>query len=324
MTALVAFGTISIHESGPSASSQDKPEPVAALLQSRCAAAERNAAWLLFEFMRSPALRQIDRIGPALRRMFEAEVALAGDKGDRLTIAERYHRLVYRFAMSEKNASDNGQFPEDDHLSRFRYYLSDADIEMVKARRAGGITTVLERDSLTAKPDLRTRTALLDLLPVLIAYWNSSQEPDSGSVPLPKDVLDSIKTRFEPVPAPNRDEELFKVLNLRTEAASGALCLWCQVVQAGAKGGSLDRLYNSLHLRLKSELELSDRPSDHVKAHERALVIAREFENICETRYKVGQISEADRDLSRFHRLDHQIQWLRAKARLDAESKKPK
>jgi hypothetical protein len=272
-------------------------------------------------FQSSRLKPQVERLGPAMRCMFESELPLGNSPHDRLSAALRYYRLATWFWITEKHRFETGQEPAVEFDSKARFFAHDAAVEVVRARRACGLTEPILNDRGFVRGAFQIKATLLDMLTIAAGSRLSGQAPEAGNVArLSKEVDEAMKL-YTP---PSRDPELEHLLTLRCEFATQKLQSYCQVFQAGARGGALTTLFDSLTHRLKAELDLSSRLSDQVKAYERACTIAKWIEPICETRFKLGEISQVDRDLARYHRLDLEIQLLRAKNRLAAETKSPK
>jgi hypothetical protein len=74
-------------------------------------------------------------------------------------------------------------------------------------------------------------------------------------------------------------------------------------------------------LLLKAELELCESDKERVAVHEKAVALAKDNEKIVAQLYKSGQAAQASVLAARADRLDAEIAWERAKARVAAQSR---
>jgi hypothetical protein len=322
MTALVALAMLLIRESDSGPPSQDNPEPVTKLLQLRCAAAERIADRFLLDLTRSLLQHEGKQpsvpIEPALRRLFEAQRVVAENPQSRLMVAQRYGRHATLYFWGERQRFEIGAIAAADPDLKGPYFMHDAAIEIAKARRELGLTESIATNVGWMPSEFTIKSVIRDLLTLVAAFNYPEKQPDDdGAIAIPNEAIEALK----PFGPPSRDREMEFLLDQRNAAASRSLTRHVQVFQAGPKGSTLASLFDALTCRLTAELELSDKLIDQVKAHDRAFVISKFVEAVCKKRFELGQITSNDLDLARFHRLDHQIQWIRAKDRLLAETK---
>lgn len=293
-------------------------------LKERRAHAQRVASRFSFDYMRAAVANgkppDVEPIGPALQRMYAAEMALDPAVPERLTIAERYNRLAYRLWAAERYAFDLGRIVDSNFESRLRFYAQDAAVEVVKARRANGLQMRIANESGYIVPEFTAAEIVSDLVFLLLNLWRIDSNSDSGPAPLLPDVLTVMQERPDQLRR-NADAELAAVLATRWEMASRYLAIQLQVFQAGAKGGTIEQLLTALQNWLRSELELSARPIDRMKCYERTLRVLKGIEPVVEQRFEAGQIHEADVERVRKMRIDLHKKWRELSDHLRTEMK---
>jgi outer membrane protein TolC len=81
--------------------------------------------------------------------------------------------------------------------------------------------------------------------------------------------------------------------------------------------GTQSFLEDSAQHVLQAELELAETPAAIVAAHERHWIYTKEIEEIDRARFEAGRIPIQDYAQARYYRLDAELRWVEAKAKLE-------
>jgi hypothetical protein len=80
-------------------------------------------------------------------------------------------------------------------------------------------------------------------------------------------------------------------------------------------------VFDAAQRTLAAELDLCTTPAERVTVREKQLEVARELERMHKDLYEAGRVSRADMELAVYHRIDAQLQLLRAKKAAEAKPK---
>jgi RNA polymerase sigma factor (sigma-70 family) len=135
--------------------------------------------------------------------------------------------------------------------------------------------------------------------------------PDSFDQKLADDLLaKAIEAAHKPSPladAKADDGAMQKLLKERHKTAVRELELRLQVFRAGAQGGTISILLDSVQRVYESESALSKTPADRVAAAMRQYTIAKAITAVNKLRFDVGQVAQQDLEKSRYYFIDAQM-----------------
>jgi hypothetical protein len=127
----------------------------------------------------------------------------------------------------------------------------------------------------------------------------------------------------KPAKVESGDDELTKLLKERYNCAQRELnSLVSALVARPQPGPKLEEIFDTIRRLRDSEVELTDKPADQVKVHEKYLKVAKSFEDIQLELQRTGFATPADLDRARYWRLDAEVQLLKAKRQAKAEKSK--
>jgi hypothetical protein len=154
---------------------------------------------------------------------------------------------------------------------------------------------------------------------VLPAHYTNAQAPQDERGAEDKPKFPAVM-RYEPLKAEVGDDELRRLLKERFNAALSEL--QARYMEYTAGKASIEHLMEASRRLLDSQLELIDKPSDRVAAHEKHVEITKLVEENAKTRWDAGKIAEYELHYTRYVRIDAEIQLLKAKRQ--AKAVKPK
>jgi hypothetical protein len=139
--------------------------------------------------------------------------------------------------------------------------------------------------------------------------------PDTVDQKLADDLLAKAMEAAKPSPLANAkadDDAMQKLLKERHKTAVLELKLRLEVFQAGAKGGTISILIESIQRVYESESALSKTPDDRVAAAMRQYTIAKAIKAVNKLRFDVGQIALQDLEHSGYFLIDSQLKVAKA------------
>jgi hypothetical protein len=161
----------------------------------------------------------------------------------------------------------------------------------------------------------------LALLTVLTTGRLAAQ--DKGPAPVPPGVppgggtILGKRKALEPGP---KDDELRKLQIERYNQTLLEMSVLVELALGGKK--QPDNLFDAQKRFVEAGLEVFDKSEDRIALLEDYVALAKEAENVFQTQQKAGTTSIADVHVATYHRIDAEIQLLKAKRA--AEKKKDK
>jgi hypothetical protein len=157
----------------------------------------------------------------------------------------------------------------------------------------------------------------LALLTVLSSGRLVAQE--KGPVPVPPGGTGVLGKRKALEPGP-KDDELRKLQIERYNQTLLEMPALVELVLGGKYGP--ERLFEAQKRFAEAGLEVFDKPEDRIALLEDYVTMAKEAEKVFEVQLKTGVVAAADAHLAKYHRIDAEIQLLKAKRAAEKEKDK--
>jgi hypothetical protein len=221
------------------------------------------------------------------QRLLEAELAVSDRPGERVAALERnWERAAARWHITESRFRD-GRVAISDYFE-LRYNLLGAEIAWARARQG-------ERP---ARP-----------------RWGPAERfvLENGD----EELSDSLREEEQRLARDKREALLADPADLarqRLEAARAGGRARLGEVLAGR--GTLDVLADWAARLLEAKLALRDKPEDQLTAYESKWALAKQLEVVNDARFAASRVPHADYLRTKYDRLDAELRWGEARARL--------